>query len=157
MANLLIDGKFPTSAAQSDNQFIAIRSLSRRSARYTKQIALAKTRLKDELSQAGLGRLKVFEKQAVFNKSAMELMKQYPLPGCGETLMPIVLSEVGDINRFASADKFVGYAGMAPVEHESGPYKGEKHLKKGGCRRLSYACYLIAHHARRKDERLKNL
>lgn len=79
------------------------------------------------------------------------------LIGCGPKLMPIVLSETGDISRFASADKYVGYAGLAPVEHESGPYKGEKHLKKGGSPRLSYACYLIANCARRKDERLKNL
>jgi len=80
LANLLIDGKFPTSAAQSDNEFIAIRSLSRRSSRYTQQIACAKTRLKDELCQSSLGMLKVFPNQAVFSKAATELMKLYPLP-----------------------------------------------------------------------------
>lgn len=79
------------------------------------------------------------------------------LTGVGITLMPIILGEVGSIHRFPSADKFVGYAGLAPVEHESGPYKGEKHLKKGGCKRLSYACYMAANCTRRYDERLKNL
>lgn len=79
------------------------------------------------------------------------------LKGCGPILMPMVLGEVGNIKRFPSSDKFVGYAGLAPIEHESGPYKGEKHLKKGGSPRLSYACYLIGNCARRYDPRLKNL
>jgi len=77
--------------------------------------------------------------------------------GVGVTLMPIILGEVGAIHRFHSADKFVGYAGLAPVEHESGPYKGEKHLKKGGSPRLSYAFYMTANCARRYDDRLKRL
>ena len=79
------------------------------------------------------------------------------LKGCGKILMPIVLSEVGNISRFPCADRFVGYAGLAPIEHESGPYKGEKRLKKGGSPRLSYACYTIANCARRYDKRLKGL
>lgn len=247
LANLLIDGKFPTSATQRDNPFIEIRSYSRRSGRLAEQIACAKTRLKDELAQASSGMLHVFRKQSVFNKAPMQLMKLYPLPedrrhvgveeiakvlteqsgnkygtieaqkllsfdaqnqgdprlsdyfrrsirdyiseiqyfqtkkeeylntiqeqtqelkpaqnllsikGCGIVLMAIVLSEIGDISRFADPKKFVGFAGLAPIEHESGPYKGEKHLKKGGVTRLSYACYMIANCARRYDERLMGL
>lgn len=79
------------------------------------------------------------------------------LKGCGHKLMPILLSEAGNTDRFVRPDQFVGYVGMAPIEHESGPYKGEKHLKKGGSPRLSYACYMIANCIRRYDPRLKNL
>ncbi len=247
LSNLLIDGKFPTSATQQDNPFIELRSYSRRSCRLAEQIACAKTRLKDELVQASGGMLDVFTKQSVFNKAPMHLMKLYPLPedrqsagveeiakvlakksrnkygqaeaekllafdaknpgnprlcdyfrrsirdyiseidylqtkreeylnlieeqtqelepaenllsikGCGIVLMAIVLSEIGDISRFASPKKFVGFAGLAPIEHESGPYKGEKRLKKGGVTRLSYACYMIGNCTRRHDERLMNL
>lgn len=247
LANLLIDGKFPVSITPQENEFIEIRSLSRRSGRYAEQIAQAKTRLKDELAQASVGMLRVFPKQAVFNKAPMHLMQLYPLPtdrlaagvsevarllafssnnkygqaeaeklltfdaknqgderlfayfrqslrdyieeiqyfitkqeqyvtrmeaqtkelkpaqhllslpGCGRKLMPIILGEAGTMDRFSAADRFVGYAGLAPIEHESGPYKGEKHLKKGGSPRLSHACYMIANCARRYDERLKGL
>lgn len=65
LANLLIDGKFPTPITLKENEFISIRSLSRRSSRYAEQIAQAKTRLKDELAQASQGMLHVFPKQAV--------------------------------------------------------------------------------------------
>lgn len=247
LANLLIDGKFPLSQTPQDQPFIEIRQLSRRSSRYAEQIAIAKTRLKDELAQASVGMLRVFDKQAVFNKAPMHLMTVYPLPtdrlaagvdavarllakesnnkygkafaekllgfdaknqgderlcdyfrqsirdyieeiqylktkqeqyvtrmeaqtkelkpaqhllslpGCGRKLMPIILGEAGTMDRFSAADRFVGYAGLAPIEHESGPYKGEKHLKKGGSPRLSYACYMIANCARRKDDRLNAL
>jgi transposase len=247
LANLLIDGKFPISMTHAENQFIQIRSYSRRLSGLGERIAMVKTKLKDELAQASKGMLYVFEKQSVFNKAPIQLMKLYPLPtdriaagideitqvlafhsnnkygmaealkllefdaenqgdkelffyfrqsildyieeiqylqkkreqylkiisalteelkeaqnlmslvGVGITLMPIILGEVGNIHRFPKAEKFVGYAGLAPVEHESGPYKGEKHLKKGGCPRLSHAFYMIANCARRYDERLKNL
>jgi hypothetical protein len=216
----------------AENQFIQIRSYSRRLSGLGERIAdvglsptittTVKTKLKDELAQASKGMLYVFEKQSVFNKAPIQLMKLYPLPtdriaagideitqvlafhsnnkygmaealkllefdaenqgdkelffyfrqsildyieeiqylqkkreqylkiisalteelkeaqnlmslvGVGITLMPIILGEVGNIHRFPKAEKFVGYAGLAPVEHESGPYKGEKHLKKGG-------------------------
>ena len=247
LANLLIDGKFPTSATPEDNPFIELRSYSRRSGRLAEQAACAKTQLKDELAQASPGMLHVFRKQSIFNKAPMHLMRLYPLPadrlaagveavgqvlasqsgnkygraeaesllafdaqnpsderlngyfrrsirdyidqiqylitqreqylteiqamtkdcepaqhlmsikGVGTILMAIVLSEIGDIERFADPKKFVGYAGLAPVEHESGPYKGEKHLKKGGCPRLSYACYMIGNCTRRYDPRLGSL
>ena len=57
-------------------------------------------------------------------------MNLMSLPGCGNKLMAIVLSESGDINRFFSADKYVGDPGLAFVEHESGPYKGENISRK---------------------------
>lgn len=218
LALLLIDGKFPTSQTDAENEFIEIRSFSRRSSRVGEQIALAKTRMKDELVQTSKGMLVVFPKQAVFNKAPMELLKRYPLPidrlsagidevtkvlqensnnkygkeeaerllsfdknnkgdarlseyfrqsisdyideieylqkkravytqktdeitapldeaqnllsltGCGPTLMPVVLSETGNISRFISEKHFAGFAGFVPVECESGPHKGEKHL-----------------------------
>jgi transposase len=247
LALLKIDGKFPVSQTEKENEFIEIRSYSRRSSRYAQQVALAKTRLKDELIQASKGMLLVFPNQAVFNKGPIELLKKYPLPcdrlsagilevtrilreysnnkygeeeaekllsfdkenqpdkrlfsyfrqsildyideieyydnkrhvynkkidemtaqkekaqnllsltGCGPTLMPVILGEVGNINRFTSAKHFAGFAGFVPVECESGPKKGEKHVKNGASARLSHACFMIANCIRRYDERLKSL
>ncbi|MFQ5753570.1 MAG: transposase, partial [bacterium] len=80
LALLLIDGKFPISQTDAENEFIEIRSFSRRSSLYSEQIAKTKTRLKDELVQASKGMLFAFPKQSVFNKAPMELLKRYPLP-----------------------------------------------------------------------------
>ena len=247
LALLLIDGKFPVSQTDMENQFLEIRSYSRRSNQYSEQIAKAKTRLKDELVQCSKGMLEIFPKQAVFNKAPMQLLKQYPLPydrleagiseitkvlkehsnnkygqteaekllafdkdnqgdrrlfsyfrqsirdyideihyyekkravyiqeieqmtnplseaqnllsltGCGPNLMPVILSEAGNIDRFISEKHFAGFAGFVPVECESGPYKGEKHIKNGSSARLSHAVFIIANCIRRYDERLKAL
>jgi len=58
------------------NEFISIRSFSRRSSRYSEQTAKTKTRLKDELVQASRGMLLVFPNQSVFNKAPMDCMKR---------------------------------------------------------------------------------
>jgi len=85
------------------------------------------------------------------------------LTGCGPVLMPVILGETGDINRFTEAKRFAGYGGLrskrpfsgfVPVECESGPHKGEKHLKNGASARLSHAVFMIANCIRRYDERL---
>ena len=247
LALLLIDGKFPVSQTDMENEFIEIRNFSRRSSRYAEQTALAKTRLKDELTCASRGMLETFPKQSVFNKGPIELLKKYPLPcdrlsvgvsevtkvlkensnqkygqkeaetllafdkdnqpdrrlfeyyrqsirdyideieyyqkkrkvyietidcmtanldealnllsltGCGPILMPVILGEVGNINRFFSAKHFAGYAGFVPVECESGPHKGEKHIKNGTSARLSHAIFILANCIRRYDERLKGI
>lgn len=247
LALLLIDGKFPVSQTDMENQFIEVRSYSRRSSQFAEQIAKAKIRLKDELIDASKGMLKTFPKQSIFNKAPVELLKRHPLPcdrlaagldevtkvlqeysnnkygakeaekllsfdrenqgdsrlfsyfrqsisdyldeieylqkkrelytlklqqltepleeaqrlrsltGCGPALMPVVLSEVGNIDRFTSAKHFAGYAGFVPVECESGPHKGEKHIKNGASARLSHACFMIANCIRRYDKRLEKM
>ena len=79
------------------------------------------------------------------------------LTGCGPNLMPVILSEAGNIDRFISEKHFAGFAGFVPVERESGPYKGEKHIKNGSSARLSHAVFIIANCIRRYDQRLKAL
>jgi len=60
------------------------------------------------------------------------------IPGIGKVSAASVLAEVGTIERFASKDKLVGYAGIYPMVSESGEsgkrsskmtYKGNKFLK----------------------------
>ena len=42
------------------------------------------------------------------------------IPGVGDLLALTIAAEIGDISRFASARKLVGYAGMAPGVNQSG-------------------------------------
>ena len=114
LALLLIDGKFPVSQTDADNDFIDIRNFSRRSSRYAEQIAKAKTHLKDELVQASKGMLVAFPKQAVFNRAPMELMKKYPLPinrlSAGVSEVTKVLTEYSN-NRYGrtEAEKLLSF------------------------------------------------
>jgi transposase len=48
------------------------------------------------------------------------------IPGIGKVSAASILAEVGDIRRFPSKDKLVGYSGLYPVVWESGEGEGKK-------------------------------
>jgi len=65
------------------------------------------------------------------------------LPGAGIITVAKIVSAVKGIGRFTNIRQFVKYAGIAPVERQSG--KTRKHKQaKGGNRQLNTAIYTIA-------------
>ena len=61
------------------------------------------------------------------------------LPGVGFVVAMTVLSAIGDISRFESARKLVGYAGIGAGVHDSGKTHKEKKITKKGRRELRWA------------------
>ncbi|HEY5731681.1 MAG TPA: IS110 family transposase [Anaerolineales bacterium] len=61
------------------------------------------------------------------------------LPGFGVVMTMIVLSAIGDIQRFESAKHLVGYAGLGAGIHESGKEHIEKRITKSGRKELRWA------------------
>ncbi len=67
--------------------------------------------------------------------------------GIGDKLGAVILSEIGDIHRFASADKLAAYAGVDPTLRQSGTYcSNRNHMSKRGSpylrRALWQACVI---------------
>jgi transposase len=78
------------------------------------------------------------------------------IPGIGNVCGPIILGEIGDISRFASASKLVAFAGLDPSVYESGEFSGSKsHLSKRGSPYLRWALWLAADRARMFDPRFE--
>lgn len=84
-------------------------------------------------------------------KETMELIgKQYSnadsriktIPGIGALTGSIILSSIGDINRFESIVKLRAYTGMDPVTKQSGDYSISSHISKSGNPLMRYALYL---------------
>jgi transposase len=73
---------------------------------------------------------------AIWGKQALQLMQ---LPGVGFVVAMTVLSAIGDISRFESARKVVGYAGLGAGVHDSGKTHKEKKITKKGRRELRWA------------------
>lgn len=48
------------------------------------------------------------------------------IPGIGDVLGASIISEIGDISRFANEKKLVAYAGLDAVVYQSGQWKGTK-------------------------------
>jgi transposase len=65
------------------------------------------------------------------------------LPGVGAIMAGTLLAEVGDPQRFPSADHFASYCGAAPVERGSGA-NSRMQINPGGNRRLNWALHVIA-------------
>lgn len=82
---------------------------------------------------AELGRQSLGE---VWGKQAMRLLQ---LSGFGVIVTMTVLSAIGDVARFESAKKLVGYAGLGAGVHASGKEHQQKRITKEGRKELRWA------------------
>ena len=110
-----------------------------------KMSALEKIQIRQELAMldevakhkaevdAELGRQSLGE---VWSKQAVRLLQ---LPGFGVIITMTVLSAIGDISRFESANKLVGYSGLGAGVHDSGKAHIEKRITKSGRKELRWA------------------
>ena len=69
------------------------------------------------------------------------------VPGIGHILAYTIAAEVGDISRFSSAKKLVGYTGLVPRVNQSGSRDLRGPLTRSGPRYLRWALIEAAVHA----------
>ena len=96
-----------------------------------------------------LGRLSTSER---WTNQATHVMQ---LPGVGIIVTMTILSAIGDIRRFPSARKLVGYAGFGAGVHDSGQKHQDKGLTKSGRKELRWALVEAAWQAIRSNPRLR--
>jgi transposase len=96
-----------------------------------------------------LGRLSTSER---WGKQAVRVMQ---LPGVGIIVTMTILSAIGDVQRFASAKKLVGYAGLGAGVHDSGQKHQEKGVTKAGRKELRWALVEASWQAIRSNARLR--
>ena len=74
------------------------------------------------------------------------------IPGVGTVLAATILSEIGDITRFSSADKLLAYAGLDPSVKQSGEFKSNQNrMSKRGLPYLRRAIWLASTVAVHRD------
>lgn len=86
---------------------------------------------------------------------ALEATNFPEIPGIGEITKATILSEVGDIKRFESKEKFVSYIGLDPVVKQSGKSTKYKGISKRGNKVLRRIFYNLAVRAIRLIEKYK--
>lgn len=94
-----------------------------------------------------LGRLSTSER---WGRQAVCVMQ---LPGVGVIVTMTILSAIGDIRRFESPKKLVGYAGLGAGVHDSGQKHREKGITKVGRKELRWALVEAAWQAVRSNPR----
>ena len=73
------------------------------------------------------------------------------IPGVGDLLALTIASEIGDISRFASARKLVGYSGLTPRVYQSGQKSRTGKLSRSGSTMLRWAAIEAAQQAWRPN------
>ena len=96
-----------------------------------------------------LGRLSTSER---WGKQATHIMQ---LPGVGIVVTMTILSAIGEIQRFPSAKKLVGYAGFGAGVEDSGQKHRDKGITKFGRKELRWALVEAAWQAIRSNARLR--
>ena len=96
-----------------------------------------------------LGRLSTGER---WGDQAVYLMQ---IPGVGVIVTMTILSAIGDIRRFESAKKLVGYAGLGAGVHDSGQTHRDKGITKFGRKELRWALVEASWQAVRSNPRWK--
>jgi len=90
-----------------------------------------------------------------------QMMKQIDskimsVPGIGEILGPIILGEIGNVDRFSNVKKLIAFAGLDPVVSQSGRFQNiSGRISKRGSPLLRQALFLAANVARQNDDNLK--
>lgn len=111
-----------------------------------------------------LAQLTFLEQQVVQVDTAVEqLVAQLPqnylttIPGIGPVVAATLLAEIGDIQRFDSAQQLVAYAGIDPATFQSGQFNAKKtRMSKRGSPYLRRALWLGATLAKRFDPDLRD-
>jgi transposase len=96
-----------------------------------------------------LGRLSTSER---WGKQAIHIMQ---LPGVGIVVTMTILSAIGEIQRFPTAKKLVGYAGFGAGVEDSGQKHRGKGITKFGRKELRWALVEAAWQAIRSNPRLR--
>jgi transposase len=66
----------------------------------------------------------------------------------------VILSEIGDVNRFPSHRKLASYAGLVPSERSSGGVVRRGHITKEGSSRLRWILVNVVDHVKRYNPKL---
>ena len=101
------------------------------------------------------------EQRKQIDQATTELMRQIPqhitsIPGVGPVTGAAILAEIGEIQRFETADKLVAYAGIDASVYQTGQFEAsEAHMSKRGSPYLRHALWLAATSALLHDPSLK--
>jgi transposase len=74
-------------------------------------------------------------------------LPEYPVVmeffGAGETLGSQLVAEIGDVHRYAKKSSLVSFAGLEPVENQSGKRRGQEEISKQGSPHLRKALFQV--------------
>ena len=135
---------------------IAIRSSIRLLKLYMSELDILEAEINSLLDSKGLS-ITVEEAGVGIQKNDNLIDNLKTIPGVNNKTISAVISECGDLTRFPTIAKFIGYLGLFPTENSSGNSKRTGHLSKRGSAKAKHALYLSASSCLIHNQQLKQL
>ena len=125
------------SGKAKDARAIAIKSSIRLLKIYQEELSILEEEILALLEKNGIK-----EEKDVPTNSLIENLKT--IPGVSSKTIAAVISECGDLSRFKTPIKFIGYLGLFPTENSSGNSISTGHLSKRGSSLAKHALYMAS-------------
>ena len=131
------------SGKAKDARAIAIRSSIRLLKMYLNELDIIEAEILSLLdNKATVTTVDALGQEIIKSDTLIENLKT--IPGVADKTIAAVLSECGDLTRFPTIPKFIGYLGLFPTENSSGKSKSVGHLSKRGSSLVKHALYMSA-------------
>ena len=98
---------------------------------------------------------KIEDQIALAVKDNNEVKLLMTIPGINIYSAAAIISEIDDISRFSSKEKFASYAGLVPRQDQSGTVNRMGHITKRGPSMLRFILVVAAHTAIRRSNRFR--
>ena len=144
------------SGKAKDARAIAIRSSIRLLQMYLSELDIIEAEILSLLQESSV-EVTVDEAGQEIQKVDTLLHNLKTIPGVAEKTIAALISECGDLTRFPTIPKFIGYLGLFPTENSSGNSKSIGHLSKRGSPLVKHALYMSAVSCLMNNTQLKQL
>jgi transposase len=145
------------SGKAKDARAIAIRSSIRLLKLYIEEIDILEQEIFSLLEKQNISSDE-FESSMKANEKTTPLIDNLKsIHGVAEKTIAAIISECGDLTRFPTTAKFIGYLGLFPTENSSGNYQSTGHLSKRGSSIAKHALYMSSVSCMLHNSQLKQL
>ena len=145
------------SGKAKDARAIAIKSSIRLLQMYLQEIEILEQEIFSLLEKQNISTQKFEEDMKTDDKTTTLINNLKSIPGVAERTIAAIISECGDLTRFPTTAKFIGYLGLFPTENSSGNSKDIGHLSKRGSSIAKQALYMSSVGCLLHNSELKNL
>ncbi len=136
---------------------IAIKSSIRLLKIYIEEIDILEQEIFNLLTNSNISNEQFEEIIQADTKSTTLINNLTSIPGVAKKTIAAIISECGDLTRFPTSAKFIGYLGLFPTENSSGNSKNTGHLSHRGSSIAKHALYISSVGCLLHNPELKNL
>ncbi len=132
------------SGKAKDARATAIRSSIRLLRFYLDEIEILEQEILTLLDNQNLSKAEIENNLEIEQRVNTLMTNLTSIPGVANKTIAAIISECGDLTRFPTVTKFIGFLGLFPTENSSGNSQSIGHLSKRGSSIAKHALYMSA-------------